>query len=528
MGAVENLLKDVDVISMLWDDDKVESNGRAVLSKERDILEELLQTRIDLIEDERKRELAQNEKDFQEKMEGLDKESELYKNYAELMRRNEAAINDKYDKLALKAREEAADREVEFMQEKYAQRAVIATQGVQKELEALSKEYAKGLIDAEEYEEKRTAITNQYAIESAQVAIDAIKEQLKVADMSAEKRQELLDALASAEMALGDAVIASNEEQAKAREEALQRAREGFEALRDVADLSLDGMADLMDGIYSIFEAIEKGGKDTFAGILAGAMQMVSGVKDMVSGMYESQIEELEKEQEANDEAQEKEMNRIEQLAEFGAISEEEAEARKRAAEDKTAAKNAEVEKKKAELMTKQSKFEKAMNISQTIMATALAVTKSLPNIVLAALVGAMGAVQLATIIAQPIPKYAKGTKSHKGGLAIVGDGGKREGVITDKGLWVTPDVPTLVDLPKGTVVIPDITKYTTHKGLKSDIQMMSTRKNGDNPVIVNVDNDYTRLEKEMSGNRNELRKLNKVMKKMSKASELRGIYGRL
>lgn len=528
LGSVENLLKDVDVISMLWDDDKVESNGRAVLSKERDILEELLQTRIDLIEDERKRELAQNEKDFQEKMEGLDKESELYKNYAELMRRNEAAINDKYDKLALKAREEAADREVEFMQEKYAQRAVIATQGVQKELEALSKEYAKGLIDAEEYEEKRTAITNQYAIESAQVAIDAIKEQLNVANMSAEKRQELLDALASAEMALGDAVIASNEEQAKAREEALQRAREGFEALRDVADLSIDGMADLMDGLYSIFEAIEKGGKDTFAGILAGAMQMVSGVKDMVSGMYESQIEELEKEQEANDEAQEKEMDRIEQLAEFGAISEEEAEARKRAAEDKTAAKNAEVEKKKAELMTKQAKFEKAMNISQTIMATALAVTKSLPNIVLAALVGAMGAVQLATIIAQPIPKYAKGTKSHKGGLAIVGDGGKREGVITDKGLWVTPDVPTLVDLPKGTMVIPDITKYTTHKGLKSDIQMMSTRKNGDNPVIVNVDNDYTRLEKEMSGNRNELRKLNKVMKKMSKASELRGIYGRL
>lgn len=507
---------------------KLTKNWKTNSAKERDILEELLQTRIDLIEDERKRELAQNEKDFQEKIEGLDKESELYKNYAELMRRNEAAINDKYDKLSLKAREEAADREVEFMQEKYAQRAVIATQGVQKELEALSKEYAKGLIDAEEYEEKRTAITNQYAIDSAQVAIDAIKEQLKVADMSAEKRQELLDALASAEMALGDAVIASNEEQAKAREEALQRAREGFEALRDVADLSLDGMSDLMDGLYSIFEAIEKGGKDTFAGILAGAMQMVSGVKDMVSGMYESQIEELEKEQEANDEAQEKEMDRIEQLAEFGAISEEEAEARKRAAEDKTAAKTAEVEKKKAELMTKQAKFEKAMNISQTIMATALAVTKSLPNIVLAALVGAMGAVQLATIIAQPIPKYAKGTKDHKGGLAIVGDGGKREGVITDKGLWVTPDVPTLVDLPKGTVVIPDITKYTTHKGLKSDIQMMSTRKNGDNPVIVNVDNDYTRLEKEMSGNRNELRKLNKVMKKMSKASELRGIYGRL
>ena len=253
---------------------------------------------------------------------------------------------------------------------------------------------------------------------------------------------------------------------------------------------------------------------------------MVNGINEMVSNMYESQIEELEKEQEAEEEASEKEIARIDKLAEHGAISEEEAEARKRAAEDKTAAKTAEVEKKKAELMTKQAKFEKAMNISQTIMATALAVTKSLPNIVLAALVGAMGAVQLATIISQPIPKYAKGTKDHKGGLAIVGDGGKREGVLTDKGLWVTPDTPTLIDLPKHAMVIPDIQKYLSSKGLQSDI--LNKRTGKDDAVIVNVNNDYTKLEREMMGNRGELKKLTKVVKKMSRASELRGIYVRI
>ena len=176
--------------------------------------------------------------------------------------------------------------------------------------------------------------------------------------------------------------------------------------------------------------------------------------------------------------------------------------------------------------MTKQAKFEKAMNITQTIMATSLAVTKALPNLVLAALVGAMGAVQLATIIAQPIPKYAKGTKDHKGGLAIVGDGGKREGVITEKGLWVTPDTPTLIDLPKHAMVVPDIQKYLSAKGLQSDLLNKSRGKN--EPVVVNVNNDYTKLEREMMGNRGELRKLTKVVKKMSRASELRGIYGRL
>lgn len=522
----ELLIGMIDVTDLFPDEDKIEKQGKETSAKERDILEELLQTRIDLIEDARQRELEQNKKDFEEKMKGLDEESELYKNYAELMRRNEIEINKKYDAEALKLLQEAADEEVEIIGNKYAMRAVTATKGLQDELEKLSKLYADGLIDAEEYEEKRTKLANDYAIDSAQLGIDMIKEQLETENLSAEKRLELNQALADAEMALKDAVIASNEEQAKAREEALAKAREGFEALREIADESVEGMGDLMDGLYSIFEAIEKGGKDTFAGILAGAIQMVSGIKDMVSGMYDSQIEELEKEEEANEEAKEKELERIEELAEHGAISEEESEARKRAAEDKTAAKNAEVEKKKAELQTRQAKFEKAMNITQTIMATSLAVTKALPNLVLAALVGAMGAAQLAMIIAQPIPKYAKGTKDHKGGLAWVGDGGKHEGVITDKGLWVTPDTPTLIDLPKHAMVVPDIQKYLSAKGLQSDL--LNKSKGQNDPVIVNVNNDYTKLEREMMGNRGELRKLTKVVKKMSRASELRGLYGRI
>ena len=525
-NTIKNVIGMIDIFDYLPDENKIEKQGKETSAKERDILEELLQTRIDLIEDARRRELEQNKKDFGEKMDGLDEESELYKNYAELMRRNEIEINKKYDAEALKLLQEAADKEVEIIGNKYAMRAVTATKGLQDELEKLSKLYADGLIDAEEYEEKRTKLANDYAIDSAQLGIDMIKEQLDTENLSAEKRLELNQALADAEMALKDAVIASNEEQAKAREEALAKAREGFEALREIADESVDGMGDLMDGLYSIFEAIEKGGKDTFAGILAGAIQMVSGIKDMVSGMYDSQIEELEKEEEANEEAKEKELERIEELAEHGAITEEEAEARKRAAEDKTAAKNEQLEKKKAELQTRQAKFEKAMNITQTIMATSLAVTKALPNLVLAALVGAMGAAQLAMIIAQPIPKYAKGTKDHKGGLAWVGDGGKHEGVITDKGLWVTPDTPTLIDLPKHAMVVPDIQKYLTAKGLQSDL--LNKSKGQNDPVIVNVNNDYTKLEREMMGNRGELRKLTKVVKKMSRASELRGLYGRI
>lgn len=78
-------------------------------------------------------------------------------------------------------------------------------------------------------------------------------------------------------------------------------------------------------------------------------------------------------------------------------------------------------------MQEKQAKWDKANSIVQAGIATALAITKALPNLVLAALVGAMGAAQIAVIAAQPIPRYAKGTKDHPGGLAIVGDGGKKK-----------------------------------------------------------------------------------------------------
>ena len=100
--------------------------------------------------------------------------------------------------------------------------------------------------------------------------------------------------------------------------------------------------------------------------------------------------------------------------------------------------------------------WDKAASLAQAAIATALAVTKALPNIPLSVIVGALGAVQMAAIAAQPIPKYAKGTEDHPGGAAIVGDGGRRELIAVGDRLMVTPDRPTLVDLPRHAKVYPD------------------------------------------------------------------------
>jgi hypothetical protein len=230
---------------------------------------------------------------------------------------------------------------------------------------------------------------------------------------------------------------------------------------------------------------------------------MLSALSDFASTLYEGQIQKLEEQQEANEKASEADLARIEKLAETGAISEEEAEARKRAAEEKTAKQNEEIAKKKAALQTKQAKLEKATNIVTAIMNTAVAVMKAWSQggifaAPMAAMIAAMGAIQLATIVAQPIPKYAKGTKGHKGGLAWVGDGGVSETVITDKGMYLTPSTPTLVDLPKGAKVIPYALDMERMKARANDLEgLMAYRQVNELPPIT-IENDYSGLQRDI------------------------------
>ena len=270
--------------------------------------------------------------------------------------------------------------------------------------------------------------------------------------------------------------------------------------------------------------------KDKASLILESYAEIFNGITSLMTAAFDSRIEQIEEEQEKNQAAKEEELENIEKLAENGAISTEEAEARKRAAEDRTAQKDKELEKQKAELKQKQARWDKANSIIQATIATALAVTKALPNFVLAAIVGALGAAQVAMIAAQPIPKYAKGTDNHPGGLAIVGDGGKQEVIATDDGAYITPSVPTLVDIPKRAKVIPNIIDYRK-MALHSDALMLDRQRrsnNGDEPVIVNVNNDYTKLERKFDDLYGESRKTNRTLRKISKSSNIRSIVGRI
>lgn len=68
-----------------------------------------------------------------------------------------------------------------------------------------------------------------------------------------------------------------------------------------------------------------------------------------------------------------------------------------------------ETERKREEMERKQAIRNKAMSVFQSLIATAVAVTQALPNVPLSIIVGALGAIQTAAILATPLPGAEQG-----------------------------------------------------------------------------------------------------------------------
>lgn len=589
---VKALVNDPGKNNKAYDDEKKKAEEYAEYIKK--ITEDLSKSKIELIADGREREIAEISKEYDDRIKEIkgrtDEEIELRKNLETLKGKAIAEINDKYDKELLEiektnlenrlasigenSNEELDKRlnlqiqlnnmmrdaeikdaekngeDVVAIRMKYMQREnslimrnlqkriglieantdkVVNEQETSalKEANIIKKQYANGEISKEDYEKKLYDIGVKYAKARLETLMKEAEAEMSLLDPNSEKYQELEDRLANLQAQINGI---NYDDATKKREEWIGKFKEGLSGMNSAARDALGETAGIFEGLSDIMVDVAEDGKLSFENMAQAVGKIVSGITSLMTDIYDAQIENIEKEQEANDEAYDKEIERIEALEENGAISTEEAEARKRAAEDKTAAKNAELEKKKAALQEKQAKWNKANSIIQAGIFTALAITEALPNLVLAALVGAMGAAQVALIAAQPIPKYAKGTKDHPGGLAIVGDGGKKEGIVTNNGLFITPDKPTLVDLPAHAQVIPDLSYIYDRSGLTSDYGLLEQKLKNmrEEGIVVNVNNDYSRLERKMESNTKQLQNIGRIMKKANHIADYNWISSRV
>lgn len=460
-------------------------------------------------------------------------------------------IKEKYEKKKNDIVEKNILARVGLIEKNTSKETNAVQNGAEDQLRAVELQHRKGEINEKKYRQKtyeitRDSIKSQLQLLEAQLQAelealgpadaksDALKEKIEKVKSEIKKLNEEIEDLTfdkekSDRQDWADGFIGAMSNMRSATEEYLGETASLFGAFYSVIGKMTEEFVNTGD--FSLSKWWEKLDPTERASMILQAFgELFNGITSIVTSAFDSRIEQIEEEQEKNQAAKEEELENIEKLAENGAISTEEAEARKRAAEDRTAQKDKELEKQKAELKQKQARWDKANSIIQATIATALAVTKALPNFVLAAIVGALGAAQVAMIAAQPIPKYAKGTDNHPGGLAIVGDGGKQEVITTDDGAYITPSVPTLVDIPKRAKVIPNLIDYRK-MALHSDALMLDRQRrsnNGDEPVIVNVNNDYRKLERNTEVTNEGIAKLNRTFRKIAKSSGYRIVSNRI
>lgn len=536
LKKVENEIKEladsVNIDDLLFDPKKTSKAADDLAQYIENLRNKMADLSVSLIKDEHERNLAAIEKEYKDQIAAVKGYSEEENKLREMLGQERmqkiAKENEEYAKKLAEAEKKRIEEKKKYtdemlrLEEEQSSLRIAATSTGYKELEnIITENYSKGLLSRKEYDEAMRELERKAANEQLQIQIDAAEKMIEIAEASGVVSKQQIEMLRESIKAMEAEIGSINaDDQLKKAEEQQDITRRNFEVLKGYSSALKDLASDIDSPFAGIFDGMDKGFSimsDKISGVWKELTDgekmerttemwasMVSGIGEMISSIYDRQIEAIEAEQEANEKAGEEEISRIEVLEERGAITTEEAEARKRAAEDKTAQKNAELEKKKAALRTKQAKFEKATSIAEAAIQIAGGILQTIKQlgfpaaIPMIAALGAMGAIQLATIIATPIPKYAKGTDSHKGGLAVVGDGGVPETIVTEKGAYITPSVPTLVDIPKGAKVIPYAVDMDRIKAHANDFDGLMAYRSENDLSPVSIVNDYSELEKKI------------------------------
>lgn len=273
---------------------------------------------------------TQEELDLKIKMLDLEREEEM--NTAEKSGEDVFLIDEKYKKKRQGLLEEFASEQILQIADNAAAEQAVHDRQFQTDLLNLKRRKETENMSSEQYAEEEYLIKLDYVRKTTEAAIDAIEQELNVDNLSAKDRKKLTEELCKLKA--------------------------------DLANKEADAE---ITAIEKINKAEEKAYKERIKNLkkwLQTASQAVSTIGDLVGTLYDGQLDKIEEESEANTDAHDSEIERIELLKEQKIISEEEAQARKRAAEDKTRKKEEELEKRRQDIQYKQAVWDKAANIA--------------------------------------------------------------------------------------------------------------------------------------------------------------------
>lgn len=367
-------------------------------------LEQYLENEMKLIELQTERELS-NKSLLEDDKTRIQEEAQARR---EELTRQGVLIADKIlrDQLTEeeKARDDKAKEEINRIREREAER-----------LTALNESFQRGEVEEKEYQERRLGIIEEAGKEAVLAEIKYV--------------EQIIEAHKAKGLSVGD------------EERKLAELRQR---------LSEDTTNKIIDDLKKV-EDREKELRDLQKQLSEEVGNLVVA---LVERRFEKQDEELKRQEAEVENRKEKEIESIN----ASVLNEEEKQLRITNAERKAQIQREEIENKRRKMEIQRAKFDKLKAILGIKVDTARAIVAQLPGLPLTLplikMIGIIGAVQLATAIATPIPQFAKGTKYSPEGLAIVGEEGTEMIKEPDGGIRFTGDSAELTYLKKGSQVI--------------------------------------------------------------------------
>jgi len=301
------------------------------------------------------------------------------------------------------------------------------------QIKALSDALLKGEINVKEYNDKVKEIQRNAQKETLDNQITAIQNYLKTSQLDADTRAAIEKDLTDKKKKLYETDVANYKDSVAKK------------------------------------ESLEKAWRDTAFGIEQDLINIVSTISN---NNAQAEIDALDQQKTALEEKNKTEIDGINSSM----MSQEEKDAATEAANARLAAQEKALDNEKKQRQKQLAQAQKEQAMMNIILNTAEAVIKAytdgdpytrIPRAIAAA---AAGAAELAIAAAAPLPQYATGTDDHPGGLAVVGEKGRELINLPSGQSFVTPNIATVMDLPKHTEVIP-------HKELLDRAHLMALNK---------------------------------------------------
>lgn len=287
---------------------------------------------------------------------------------------------------------------------------------------ALEKEFQDGLISEEQYQKDRLKIQKEFADLAIQEQLNQVQEEINIQKARGKDTTALEAELAALK-------IKFSKEATDAQIKDLEKVAEAESKLKEL-------QKELASELFEL-------------GVSFGNAQ------------FEREQQKIDKQIEDSEKQADFERQRVEESL----LSEEEKAIRLAQIDATAQAKREALERRQRQIQIQQARFQKAADAARIISQTSLAIISALAQVpkfdfgisagAIAATYGAIGAVQLAQVLATPIPGFYKGTDNSPEGLAYVGEQGAEGRINPDGSFSITPPTKTLTYLEKGTQIIP-------------------------------------------------------------------------